>query len=79
MSFVVQNSGRVESILTFVLVVILPVCVFHCITASSLGLSFLIGLLITIVDLHPIYNKIQKFVKFALLQHVFINPHMIVV
>ena len=42
--FVALNSGQVRYILTFIFVVILPACVCHCITESSLVLRFLLAL-----------------------------------
>ena len=64
--FVALSSVKVKSILTFRLVVILPACVCNCITESFFGLFFSIGLLVTIVELHPLSNKIQKFINFYL-------------
>ena len=58
MIFVALLSGKAKSILTFRLVVIIPACVCHCITLSSIVISFLISLTITIGKLHPISNKI---------------------
>ena len=71
--FVALNSGKVKSILTLRLVVILPSCVCHYITVSLLGLSLFISLIIMIVELHLLSNKIWKFLNFSLPFCVFIH------
>ena len=54
------NLGKVKYISTFYLVVIFTACVFQCIKTSSFILIFFISLLITIVELYPLYINIQK-------------------
>ena len=75
--FVMLSSGKVKSILTFKLVVILPACVWHCVAEYYLGLSFFISLLVMIVELHPLSNNIWKFLNFALPFRVFIHLCMV--
>ena len=53
-------SGKVKSILTFRLVVILPASVFYCITESYLGLIFVISLIITIIELHALSDNTKN-------------------
>ena len=62
--FVAISLGKGKSILTFRLVVILPACVWYCITEYFLWLSYVISLIIAIVELHPLSNKIWTFLKF---------------
>ena len=57
--FFTLSSGKVNSIVTFELIVILPVFLFRSITASFLG-QFFFCLPNLIVELHPLYNIIQK-------------------
>ena len=72
-TFVVLSAGKLKYTLTLILVVIFPVCVLHCIEAYFYR-PFFTSLTITIVELHPLSNKMQKFLNLALPFLVFIHP-----
>ena len=78
MKFVTLSAGKVKYTLTLLLVVIFPACVIHCIRAFSYRPNFFTSLPITIVELHPLSNKIQKHFNLALPLLVFIHPCRIV-
>ena len=75
--FVALSAGKVKSTLNLYLVVIFLACVCHCITASFSGFSFSTNLTITIVELHPLSNRIQKFLNLYLPFLLFIQPCII--
>ena len=72
--FFALSSGKVKSISTLILVVILPDCMCHYSIAYFLGTDLFTSLTITTVKLYPIYNRIRKFINFALPFLVFIHP-----
>ena len=72
--FVALSSGNVKSIFIFILVVILPSCVCHCIIVSLSGLSFVISILNMILEVHLLPNKIWKLLNFALSFCIFMHP-----
>ena len=75
--FLATISGRIKSILNFRLVVIIRAFMCHWITAFYLGVSFFIRFTITIVELHPLYNRVWKLLNFALHFLVFIHLFII--
>ena len=72
--FLSLSSGKVNSILIFKWVVILPAWVCHCSIASFLGVSLFISLTIIIVELHPLSNSILNFLNLALPFCIYIHP-----
>ena len=64
--FVALSASKVKSILTLKSVVIFPACVFHCIGVSSCRPNFFTSLPIAIVELHPLSNRMRKFLNLAL-------------
>ena len=74
MIFIALSLVNVKYIQTFRLAVIIPACVCHCITASSLGVIFVISLTIKILELNPLSNMLRKFLNFAQPFRVFIYP-----
>ena len=76
--FIALSSGKVKYIINFMLVLVLPACVRHCISTYSLGVSFSISLLVKIVELYLIFNQIWKFLVFSLPFSVFAHPCRIV-
>ena len=69
---VALSSGKVKSIITFILVVTLATCVWNCTAVSFLGFSFAISLLIIIVELHTLSNRILKTISLPF--GVFVHP-----
>ena len=73
-TFFALSSGKVNYTSTLRLVIILSACVCHFITAPFLVCSFLTRIPITIVEVHPLFNRIRKFLNFALPFLAFIHP-----
>ena len=67
------STGMVKYTLTLRLVVIFPACVGYRIGVYFSVDGFKTSLTITTVELHPLSNKIQKFLNFALPLLVFIH------
>ena len=68
------NSGKQKSTFTFFEVMNFPAWVSHIFFSVSFDLSFDVRLTITIVELLPLSNRIQKFLNYALSLQVFIHP-----
>ena len=75
--FIALNLGKVEYILTLILVVIFPACVCHYTTLSYLLLILVISLIIKILELYPLFNKIRKLLNFDLPLLVFMHKFRI--
>ena len=60
-TFIAISAGKAKSTLTLRWVVISPDCVCHCIVSSFSGYSILTILPNTILELHPLSNRIQSF------------------
>ena len=72
-TLVALSAGKVKSTLNLRLVVIFPACLCHYIGEYFSGSSFFTRLPITIVEVHPLSNKMQTFLNFALPFIVFIH------
>ena len=72
-TFFALSIGKMKYTSTLRLVVIFPACVCHCITAYFSIRSFSNRLPIKIVELHPLSNRIRKFLNFTLPLPVFIH------
>ena len=71
---VALNSGKQKSTFTFFEVVNFPAWVFHVVFYDYFVLDFEISLPITIFEMIPLSNSIQKNLNFALPLQVFIQP-----
>ena len=74
MIFVALNSGKQKSMFNLFEVVNFPAWFSHIVSTVSSDLSFDVSLSITIVELPPLSNRIQKFLNFAFTLRVFIQP-----